>query len=138
MIVLCAPVLRSSGELRFDWYCPEKSGSEPPNCGSIGPVRNPMEILICPDCNTFEYTKTSLSSYPSSKAMLDMTAQYQRRLLQTEPKKKDQTGKEVEKPIKMWWQEVPRISVPICVTCSATMLPRDPMASHLSMHRCQL
>ena len=88
-----------------------------------------------------------------------MTAQYQRRLLQKEPKKKDQTGKEaslggasgeagnemdappkkeVEKPIKMWWREVPRISVPTCVTCSATMLPRNPLASHLSMHRCQL
>jgi len=96
-----------------------------------------QEVLICPDCNTFEYTKTSLSSYPSSKAMLDMTAQYHRRLLQTELEKKDQTGKEVEKPIKMWLREVPRISVPICVTCSATMLPRNPLAPHLCMHRCQ-
>ena len=41
-----------------------------------------QEVLICPDCNTFEYTKTTLSpqSYPSPKAMLDMTAQYRRRL----------------------------------------------------------
>ena len=101
------------------------------------------EVLICPECGTFEHEKTTgPQSYPSPKDMLDMTAQYQKRLLQEKrlpqekPKKKDETGKEVEKTIKMWWREVPRIRVPICVTCSATMLPRDPLAPHLHMHRC--
>jgi len=96
-----------------------------------------QEVLICPDCNTYEYTMTTgVQSYPSPKELLDMTAQYQLRLLQTDmmPKKKFvNTDEIVPEPIKVWTREPRRVSVAICVTCSATMLPRNPLAPHLCM-----
>ena len=96
-----------------------------------------QEVLICPDCNTCDYTKTTgVQSYPSPKELLDMTAQYQLRLLQTDmmPKKKFvNTDEIVPEPIKVWTREPRRVSVAICVTCSATMLPRNPLAPHLCM-----
>ena len=103
-----------------------------------------QEVLICPDCKTYEYTKTTTGppSYPHPMDLLDMTAQYHKRLFAAEqaammPKKKVVDTDEVapEKPIKMWPRAPRRISVAICVTCSETMLPRNPMASHLQMTR---
>ena len=42
-----------------------------------------QEVLICPDCNTDEYTKTTgVQSYPSLKVMWDQLSQYHLRLLQ--------------------------------------------------------
>jgi hypothetical protein len=125
-----------------------------------------QEVLICPDCNTCDYTKTTgVQSYPSQKALMDMTTQYQSRLLQADmiPKEKAKNtdesrlywaefqrqilrgetpsaGREVvpEKPIKMWTREPRRVNVAICVTCSATMLPRNPLAPHLCSSIAQL
>ena len=114
-----------------------------------------QEVLICPDCNTYEYTKTTgVQSYPSPKEMLDMTAQYLRRQPQVKPQKVENTEESrlywaefqrqilrgvleivPEKPIKMWHREPRRVNVAICVTCSATMLPRNPLAPHLCMSR---
>ena len=37
------------------------------------------------------------------------------------------------RPIKIFHKEIPRLQVPICVTCKVTMLPRNPMAPHLHM-----
>ena len=96
-----------------------------------------QEVLICLDCNTYEYTMTTgVQSYPSPKELLDMTAQYQLRLLQADmmPKKKFENPEEiVPEPIKVWTREPRRVNVAICVTCSATMLPRNPLAPHLCM-----
>ena len=125
-----------------------------------------QEVLICPDCNTCDYTKTTgVQSYPSPKALMDMTTQYQSRLLQADmiPKEKvkntdesrlywaefqrqilrgetPSAGREVvpEKPIKMWTREPRRVNVAICVTCSSTMLPRNPLAAHLCSSIAQL
>ena len=125
-----------------------------------------QEVLICPDCNTYDYTKTTgVQSYPSPKDLMDMTKQYQLRSLQEEmmPKEKvkhtdesrlywaefqrqilrgetPSAGREVvpEKPIKMWTREPRRVNVAICVTCSATMLPRNPFAPHLCSSIAQL
>lgn len=102
-----------------------------------------QEVLICPDCNTYDYTMTTgVQSYPSPKELMDMTRQFQQRMLQADmmPKKKVEYTEEVvpEKPIKMWAREPRRVNVAICVTCSATMLPRNPHATHLCMTRLSL
>jgi hypothetical protein len=104
------------------------------------------EVLICPNCKTFEYNRSTGADYPDPKSMLDMTAQHNTRMLQRKHKKRDTTqddhslsgahDKEQEED-KMWPREPRRIRVPICVTCSATMLPRNPLAPHLRMPRVQ-
>ena len=96
-----------------------------------------QEVLICPDCNTYEYTKTTTGpqSYPNPRDLLDMTRRYQLRLLQQSQipglwVKKEEAG---DKPsVKLWTREPRRLKVPICVTCSETMLPRCPLAPHLT------
>ena len=114
-----------------------------------------QEVLICPDCGTFDFTNTTgPQSYPSPKEMLDMSAQYLRRQPLVEPQKVENTEESrmywaafqrailrgdapvkivPEKPIKMWHREPRRVNVAICVTCAATMLPRNPLAEHLTM-----
>jgi hypothetical protein len=120
-----------------------------------------QEVLICPDCGTFDFTNTTgPQSYPSPKEMLDISAQYLKRQLQAPPKKVENTeesrmywaafqrailrgefidpppgltGKEAE--CKVFRRESRRVNVAICVTCAATMLPRNPLAHHLCMSR---
>ena len=117
-----------------------------------------QEVLICPDCNTYDFTKTTgPPSYPSPKEMLDMTAQYLQRQSLKKPQKVENTEESrmewaafqrailrgddapvqivPEKTIKMWHREPRRVDVAICVTCATAMLPRNPMAHHLSMSR---
>ena len=116
-----------------------------------------QEVLICPDCNTYDFTKTTgPPSYPSPKEMLDMTKQYLQRQSQAPPKTVENTEESrmewaafqrailrgdapvqivPEKTIKMWLREPRRVDVAICVTCATAMLPRNPMAHHLSMSR---
>ena len=89
-----------------------------------------------PERGTFEHKKTTGEDYPDSKDMLDMT--YQNYVRASEPRTdktrsgaqdKEQTNDEEEN--KMWPRKPRRIRVPQCVKCSATMLPRNPMAAHL-------
>ena len=84
-------------------------------------------MLICPECGSFDYKKTTGEEYPDPKEMLDMTAQHNKR---TE-------GQQTNDMEEMWSREPRRIRVPQCVTCFATMLPRNPMAPHLRMPRAQ-
>ena len=121
-----------------------------------------QEVLICPDCNTYEYTiSTGAQSYPSPADLMDMTAQYVRRQAQAQAQAQVERQKvknteesalywaefqrrlsrgekpppppEIvqERPIKMWGREPRRVKVATCVTCSATMLPRNPNTPHL-------
>ena len=99
------------------------------------------EVLICPACGTFDYVKTTgAQSYPDPKRMLDMLAQYHKRLLQhdKEIENRSSASSSSAGPVKVFPREVPRVEVPICTGCSATMLPRNPMAPHLHIHIAQL
>lgn len=118
-----------------------------------------QDVLRCPHCNTYDFTKTEAHTFVIPRDLMDMAQQYHRRTAQVElenvkKEKKPTMAKEEhdlywldiqrrfvrgETPnivesnttIKMWVREPRRVKVPSCVTCSATMLPRNPHAPHL-------
>ena len=92
------------------------------------------EVLVCPVCGTFEYTKDDEHTIPDPADMLNMVHQYLSRARRRRARPAHtHMGGDVEghRGESMWPREPRNIRVPICVSCSAVMLPRDPWSSHL-------
>jgi len=85
------------------------------------------ETLMCHECYTFEYTRPKEPTDPDPASMLDMTAQYMKRLRALSPDARNTVDLG-----KMWPHKTACYSVPVCAKCSATMLPRfAPSASRI-------
>ena len=105
----------------------------------------PNGSLLDASCSTSTWAERELTRRPvldrhadhhrPPPDLIDMTRQYQLRLLQQSrmPEKKVEKEEAGDKPsVKLWTREPRRVNVPICVTCSETMLPRNPLAHHLT------
>ena len=85
-----------------------------------------QEVLVCPNCHTYEYNVSTDPniSYPDPTDILDLEYQRMRRMSMTK-------GSDDDDGEWCWPREPRLLRIPVCVTCSEVMFPRNPCAVHL-------